>query len=41
MTLTLQEEQFVRRLRKFCVTYAVDVKHIMDSLAYSEPEAKP
>jgi len=45
MTLTPQEEAFVRRLRRFCMTYAVDVRHVMESLCYEsgapKPEAKP
>ena len=34
MTLTPEEEQFVRRLRKFCITYRPDINHIADSLGY-------
>jgi hypothetical protein len=43
MTLTPIEEEFVRRLRKFCITYRPDIKHIADSLGYIEPlrEVKP
>ncbi len=33
--LTEEEEQFVRRLRKFMRTYEVDIVHIAHSLGYT------
>ena len=40
MTLTAQEEEFVRRLRHFAILYRADIEHVVRSLAHYEPEAK-